>query len=294
MLWAPFAARCQNQVLPGWSKQRIVLRYEHGCDSSLVAFFLSAPSSAQRTIRRWPWLAASRVLHHRLILDLGVHQLRPVGRQRQKWLNRAATCNGALPTESRWSISFDGDKPPLSFTSGFRGYCSNFSSRTRLLPLDAKITISRCSASGEESSKSTNWTPSGTEAETSSAISPESSCRKDLCVNRCIEMPDLAAKVCFTTIAVLPSHSSASRTTSVSPEARKHSSIAAAIWVRGTKAKWLQQYYTSTFYTFYAHLWTSGKWHHWLHWLWTTMSSMVTASDLLGIQLPLSIYIYMT
>ena len=188
----------------------------------------------KRTASRWPLRAA---------LCKGVMSVSGRKRTAPTWPLRAATCKVANPgcfdcgsisahasSNSRMgstcpcsAASTKGIMPQLVF--GLRGHLSNVSRASASFLLAADIICMSSATSGGQNSKTTSWSLTGAEAKTSSSeISAASPSRKSLCLN--LVAPILAAKACFTALADFPSNSAASSTAALSPDAKKHTSIA--------------------------------------------------------------------
>ena len=121
----------------------------------------------------------------------------------------------------------NGVSPLSSATLGCKALWSSLSKAMTSL-LTQERTISRiCSASGGQNGRTNRLTFAGASSPktTSFRISWELSSKNNRCLN--LEAPTRVAKTCFVSIADFPSISSRSRNASVSPDTRKHTSIAA-------------------------------------------------------------------
>ena len=124
-----------------------------------------------------------------------------------------------------FSYHFGEQYPSRPDRFGFRGPWRICSKRTVSFLWHAEIMSASSSASGGKNSNITSWTWTGANPKASSSwISWKPSSVKSLCRN--LETRTCAAKVCFTSLAVLPSKTSCSRVVSISPDARKRTSIA--------------------------------------------------------------------
>ena len=128
------------------------------------------------------------------------------------------------PSSAAW---YRGVMPKPSLLFGLHGHFSNFSRLTVSLPLAATIIFSSSATSGGQKFQDHQLNLCRHWGKTSSSgISTASPSRKSLCLN--LVAPILVAKACFRALAVVPSTSAGSSTAVFSPDARKHTSIAAA------------------------------------------------------------------
>jgi len=242
-LAAPISTRnCTMSRWPLWAASN------KGVAPLMFALSLAAPTSTRNcTMSRWPlWAASNKGVAPVFVAWSLAAPCSAKKRTVVRWLLEAAAIIGVCPwahsgvsvfapASSNSSISWTcpcsaawnrGVLPSLFASLGFLGCCSSCSRATKSLTLDAEIIFCVSSSSGGQNSKTTSWILSGAGSKISSSwISREPSSTKNLCLN--LEMPTLAAKAFFTALAVLPCNSS-SRTVSVSPDVRKHTSIAAS------------------------------------------------------------------